>query len=98
MAKKKNAPARTPVTANAGETQPKKEVRANIKEEQAPIPDLFSDKLRGKGLYCLLAALIVACFIVFKGFIAQEKVYLFKDIGSDSINNYFPGLVQLAEY
>ena len=98
MSKKKNTPAKTPVATNAGEIQPKKDVKPRAREEQAPANDFFSEKLKGKELYILMGAIVLGCFIVFRSFITFEKIYLFKDIGSDSINIYFPWLAHLADY
>jgi len=46
----------------------------------------------------LCLAITVACFIVFKDYLLARKVYLFKDIGSDSINIAFPSLVHMSDY
>ena len=37
------------------------------------------------------------CFIIFKDFLLFRKVWLFKDIGSDSINIFYPWLVCLSD-
>jgi len=74
------------------------EVPASIKKEQNPGTDLFLKKIKGKEIYFLLAAVIAGCCIVFKDFITFEKVYLFKDIGSDTLNIYFPWLTQISGY
>ena len=68
------------------------------KNDTAVPGNSFTDKLAGKELYILLAAMIVACGIIFWDFISLEKVYLYKDIGSDSINIYFPWLAHLSDY
>ncbi|MEO8761767.1 MAG: YfhO family protein, partial [Bacteroidia bacterium] len=59
--------------------------------------DFYTSKIQGKEIYILFTALLIGCYIVFKDFISLKKVYLFKDIGSDSINIYFPWLVQLTD-
>ena len=46
------------------------------------------------GLFILL---FIGVFIVFNDFIFLDKVYLFKDIGSDSVNYTYPWLVQTSE-
>ena len=60
--------------------------------------NLILKRFVGKELYVLLTVLLILCIIVFKDFITFEKVYLFKDIGSDSLNIYFPWLVNISEY
>ena len=75
-----------------------KEPQQSSKETSATSPSLFSSKIAGKELYLLMAAIALGCFVVFKDFILFEKVYLFKDIGSDSINIYFPWLVHMTDY
>lgn len=61
-------------------------------------PGLLLDKLKGKENYLLLLAIALSCLIVFYDFISGDKVYLYKDIGSDSVNIYFPWLVHLSDY
>lgn len=46
----------------------------------------------------LCLAIAIACIIVFKDYLLARKVYLFKDIGSDSINIAFPSLVHMSDY
>src|SRR5215211_4686402 len=50
------------------------------------------------GLYILLALLTITSFFVFKDFIFLNKIYLYKDIGSDSINANYPHGFQVAQY
>jgi len=69
-----------------------------VPKNQSTEIDFYTSKIEGKEKYILLAALIIGCYIVFKDFISLKKVYLFKDIGSDSINIYFPWLAQLTDY
>jgi uncharacterized membrane protein YfhO len=76
--------------------------KKNIAPKEAPQPkptekDFYTSKIEGKEKYILLGALILGCYIVFQDFISLKKVYLFKDIGSDSLNIFFPALVQLSE-
>lgn len=42
--------------------------------------------------YILLGMLGIACFWVFKDFLLGKKVFLFKDIGSDTINVIYPSI------
>ena len=46
-------------------------------------------------LCCLLLTLLMT---VFGDFLFGDKLFLFKDIGSDTLNVYFPQLVHIAEY
>lgn len=50
------------------------------------------------GLRSLSLLLLAATLFVFTDFLLLEKLYLFKDIGSDSINDRYPRLVHLADY
>ena len=65
---------------------------------ESPSNDVFIKLLMGKELYLLLAAIAVACFIIFRDFITLEKVYLYKDIGSDSLNIYLPSVAHISDY
>ena len=46
----------------------------------------------------LVALIAVVAFAVYKDFLLFNKLYLFKDIGSDSINYSYPQYVHIAEY
>ena len=58
----------------------------------------ISALVTGREVWFLMGAMLLSCFFIFRDFISMEKVYLYKDIGSDSINIYFPWLVQCTEY
>ena len=51
-----------------------------------------------KGFYILLGLLGVLTLFVFHDFIFLNKVYLYKDIGSDSMNIGLPQLFHIADY
>ncbi|OGH62483.1 MAG: hypothetical protein A3G34_12855 [Candidatus Lindowbacteria bacterium RIFCSPLOWO2_12_FULL_62_27] len=47
----------------------------------------------------LLPALICLIgFIVYRDFLSGEKIFLFKDIGSDTINEHYPQYAHMSEY
>ena len=50
------------------------------------------------GLLVTLLFVILIIFIIFHDFIISNKYYLFKDIGSDSINLLYPCFVYLSKY
>jgi len=50
------------------------------------------------GFLILLSLLGIISFFVFKDFILLNKIYLYKDIGSDSINATYPHAYQVAYY
>lgn len=60
--------------------------------------NIYDTYIRGKELYYLLALVCLGCYIIFSDFISLKKVYLFKDIGSDTINMGYPLLVNYSEY
>ncbi|HSM98785.1 MAG TPA: YfhO family protein, partial [Gallionella sp.] len=45
----------------------------------------------------ILSMLILLCFVVFHKFILGSAVYLFKDIGSDTLNLYYPLYINVSE-
>ena len=59
--------------------------------------NFYDSYVNGKELYYLLGLVVLAGFIIFQDFISLKKIYLFKDIGSDTINIYYPLLVNLSE-
>ncbi|MES2703048.1 MAG: YfhO family protein [Bacteroidota bacterium] len=60
-------------------------------------PDFFS-KLGTKAPLLLLGALFVIGFIVYLDYLLLQKVFFFKDIGSDSYNYSYPYLTFISEY
>ena len=51
----------------------------------------------GKEVSIILSMLMLLCFIVFHKFILGSAVYLFKDIGSDTLNFYYPSFINISE-
>src|SRR5215510_6585126 len=51
-----------------------------------------------KSLWILLITLFSIVLVVFKDFLFLEKVYLYKDIGSDSVNIGYPNLFHVVDY
>ena len=54
-----------------------------------PVADFF-DKLGNRGWMVAAGLIVLVGFIVFKDYLLREKVYLFKDIGSDTLNGLYP--------
>jgi uncharacterized membrane protein YfhO len=70
-------------------------------KQQAPSssqPNIYDSYIKGKELYYLMTAVLLGCYIVFQDFISFKKIFLFKDIGSDTINMFHPLLVNYSEY
>lgn len=65
---------------------------------QAASSNIYDSLIRGRELYFLLGFVVLICWFVFSEFISLKKVYLFRDIGSDSINIYFPWLTCVSDY
>ena len=61
------------------------------------IPDVFS-MLGNKAPLVVFGILLLAVFLVFKDFLLSDKVYLFKDIGSDSLNALYPYMNTLTAF
>ncbi len=60
--------------------------------------NIYDTYIKGKELYYLMGIIAIVCYLVFTDFINLKKVYLFKDIGSDSLNIYFPWLASTSDY
>jgi uncharacterized membrane protein YfhO len=60
--------------------------------------NIYDSYIKGKEFYYLLGLILLVCYFVFKDFIYLKKVYLFRDIGSDSLNIYFPWLTGMSDY
>jgi uncharacterized membrane protein YfhO len=74
--------------------QKKTSEKVEVKKELS----FYEKYVDGKEFYYLLVLLLGISYIIFGDFISFEKVYLFKDIGSDSLNIYFPWLTATSDY
>ena len=59
--------------------------------------DLFN-RMGKKSLWYLSGIILLIIFYVYHKFIFLEQVLLYTDIGSDSVNIYFPWLIHSSEY
>jgi uncharacterized membrane protein YfhO len=71
--------------------------------KQAPINPAFSttdffEKQGEKTKYWALGIISIIAFIVFKDFILLKKIFLYKDIASDSVNASWPFMVHTFDY
>jgi uncharacterized membrane protein YfhO len=73
--------------------------QVNTKKEIPSSSDsnFYDSYIKGKELYYLLGLILVSCYLIFSDFISFKKIYLFRDIGSDSINIYFPWLTNYSD-
>ncbi|HXG37239.1 MAG TPA: YfhO family protein [Bacteroidota bacterium] len=65
---------------------------------QAQAADDRTMLFRGKTHWVFLACLLVILCIVYKDFLLGEKVLLYTDIGSDSVNGFYPNTVHVLDY
>ena len=56
------------------------------------------DSLGNKGIWLLMAVLAVIIFVVYQDFLLSKKVFLYKDIGSDTLNMFYPYTYLQTEY
>jgi uncharacterized membrane protein YfhO len=56
----------------------------------------FFDKMGSNTKWFVLGLLTLMSFILFKDFLLGKKVYLFKDIGSDTLNGIYPYLLDIS--
>jgi len=73
--------------------------QVNTKKETPSTSDsnFYDSYINGKELYYLLGLILISCYLIFSDFISFKKIYLFRDIGSDSINIYFPWLTNYSD-
>lgn len=73
--------------------------QSNQKQREGPveIPGL-ARYVRGKELYVLLFLVLSISIVVYKDFLFLNKVYLFKDIGSDTLDMFYPLYVHVSDY
>jgi uncharacterized membrane protein YfhO len=65
---------------------------------QAQTAENRTTLFRGKEQGVFLACLLLILFVVYKDFLLGEKVLLYTDIGSDSVNGFYPNTVHVIEY
>lgn len=58
----------------------------------------FFENLGNKAIFFALGLLVLIAFFVFKDFILLKKLYLYKDIGSDTVNGAWPFFYNFANY
>jgi uncharacterized membrane protein YfhO len=75
-----------------------KQVNSKQNITKASDSNFYDSYIKGKEFYYLLGLLFISCYIIFGDFISLKKVYLFRDIGSDSLNIYFPWLTGHSDY
>jgi len=75
----------------------KKSTPPKVSPVNDPSPDLF-EKAGKKGILIAILLILIVAFIVFKDFILLNKVYLYKDIGSDTVNAGYPYFYSFAKY
>ncbi|MFQ6610031.1 MAG: hypothetical protein ACE5D7_04435, partial [Fidelibacterota bacterium] len=54
--------------------------------------------IENRPLFVLIMAILIIGFVVYWDFFTFQKFYLFKDIGSDSLNASYPYFVHLSHY
>ncbi|MGH2567871.1 MAG: hypothetical protein ACRDGA_05990, partial [Bacteroidota bacterium] len=66
--------------------------------EHTLAPSSSPSLLRGKEHWLFLFCLLVLLVLIFRDFLFLQRVYLFKDIGSDSVNGFYPNTVHVIDY
>ena len=69
-----------------------------INKNKSVSSEVLNIFLKKYGTYIFLSIIAIIAFIVFKDYIYFKKLYLFKDIGSDSINIAYPQLIHISDY
>ncbi len=75
---------------------PKK--KAPTTKSSSSASTLLPTLLEKYGVLFILGVVALLAIVVFKDFLLYSSVYLFQDIGSDSINIVYPRIVHLADY
>ncbi len=75
-----------------------KQVSTKQEPSSLSTTNFYDSYIKGKEIYYLMTAVLLGCYIVFQDFINLKKIFLFKDIGSDTINMYHPLLINMSEY
>jgi len=76
-------------------------IKATVKKEAGRTsagPGSVSINLDKYGLWITLGLVSVLILIIFTDFITGSKYYLFKDIGSDTLNGWYTNIVLISKY
>ncbi len=87
---------------NQGKVKKKNQTRKQQSHSSAPaassgIADLYA-KITGNGTVFSLVLIAVIGFLILANYLLFNKLFLFRDIGSDSINIFHPTYAHLADY
>ncbi len=74
-----------------------KAVNIKNKPEKPFLSNLYRS-FEKNGLLLLYTLVVIISFIVFNDFLFLNKLYLFTDIGSDTINTYWPTYTLISDY
>ena len=69
-----------------------------IEKEPTLSVDFFETGLANKSAFLMAALLLALLMILFGGYLFGDSLYLFKDIGSDTLNYYYPQLLNVSNY
>ena len=72
--------------------------KANISKGDVVFLKSFDDFLQKYRYYFLFLLISLIIFFIFKDFLLLKKTYLFKDIGFDTISQFYPAYYHLADY
>jgi uncharacterized membrane protein YfhO len=67
----------------------------NTQKKTTPFQNFISDS---NGLWVTISLTLLLLFLIFHKFIIGEAYYLFKDIGSDTMNSFYPHFVYVSKY
>ena len=101
--KKNIAPASAPAESKPAakpvvqKTQAPKQTSKSNLPEFTPVADFF-DKAGGKAWLIAAGILAFIAVVVFRDYLFQSKLYMFKDIACDSYNLSYPNLYNTADY
>lgn len=71
---------------------------ATVSEPLVPIGPDFFEKMGKNAVWFCLALLGVIAFFIFKDYLTLKKIFLFKDIGSDTLNGTLPYHYYISHY
>ena len=70
-----------------------------IDRKYRSIEDVSIEKIvKGKEVSIFLTVSVVFILCIFKDFLFYKNVYIFKDIASDTINQFYPHIVHASQY
>lgn len=95
---KRPIPQKQKTTRQSSPKKTHKKTKTRPQKQVKIAPAAWEVAIEKHGLWITLSVLVVTAFIVFKDFLLFSNLYLYTDIGSDTINIFYPAMLQVSQH